>query len=70
MFDTSLRIEATAYFKTADFKQCQGYRQDVLLRFMAVVEQAGTSFATPPRTLQLAAGDAPPAAPKQTNQTP
>ena len=52
--ESSLRVEASAYFKTADFKNFQGYRQEVLLRFMAVVEQAGTSIATPLRTLQFA----------------
>ena len=49
---SSLDIEVQAWFKVSadDFPQC---RQDVLLRFMEVVEAAGTRFAFPTRTVHL-----------------
>ena len=50
---SSLDIEVMAWFQTSDFGQFQGYRQEVLLRFMDVVEQAGSSFAFPTRTVHL-----------------
>lgn len=50
---SSLDIEVGAWFQVPtwdDFQQC---RQEVLLRFMEVVENAGTSFAFPTRTVHL-----------------
>lgn len=50
---SSLDIEIMAWFVVptwADFQVC---RQEVLLGFMQVVEQAGTSFAFPTRTVHL-----------------
>jgi len=55
---SSLDIEIQAWFKVPaeDFARC---RQEVLLEFMRVVEEAGTSFALPSRTIHLvgAAGE-------------
>jgi MscS family membrane protein len=51
--DSSLDIEVMAWFEApswVDFLQC---RQDVLLGFMKVVEDAGTDFAFPTRTVHL-----------------
>jgi MscS family membrane protein len=45
--ETALKIEASAYFLTADFSRFQGYRQEPLLAIMSVVQQAGARFATP-----------------------
>jgi MscS family membrane protein len=50
---SSLDIEIMAWFQVptwAEFQQC---RQEVLLGFMKVVEEAGTSFAFPTRTVHL-----------------
>jgi MscS family membrane protein len=50
---SSLNIEVMAWFRTAEPNEFQQFRQDVLLQFMDVVEQAGTSFAFPTQTLQI-----------------
>ena len=49
----SLDIEVMAWFlvpTSADFQRC---REEVFLEFMRVVEEAGTSFSTPARTIQV-----------------
>jgi MscS family membrane protein len=61
---SSLDVEAFAWFDTADWNEFQAIRQEVLLRFMAVVEEAGTALAFPTQTLHLRR-DAP-AAPSST----
>ncbi len=50
---SSLDVEATAWFQTADWNEFQAIRQEVLLAFMEVVERAGTGFAFPTRTVHL-----------------
>jgi MscS family membrane protein len=52
---SSLDIEIMAWFATTDFAEFQGIRQEILLRFMAVVEACGSSFAFPTHTVHLAA---------------
>jgi MscS family membrane protein len=49
---SSLDVEIQAWFKVPaeDFNRC---RQEVLLEFMRIVEEAGTSFALPARTVHL-----------------
>ncbi len=50
---TSIDIEVMAWFKVptwADFQRC---RQEVLLGFMRIVEDAGATFANPARTVRL-----------------
>jgi MscS family membrane protein len=42
-----------AWFTTSDWGEFQLIRQDILLRFMDVVESAGTSFAFPTQTLHI-----------------
>jgi len=51
--ESSLDIEVMAWFKTGDYGQFRTWRQDALLGFMDVIEQVGTSFAFPTRTLHL-----------------
>ncbi|MEO8333731.1 MAG: mechanosensitive ion channel domain-containing protein [bacterium] len=51
---SSLNIEIMAWFRTSDWSEFQKIRQDVLLQFMDVVEQAGTGFAFPTTTVHLA----------------
>ena len=52
---SSLNIEVMAWFQTPEWSEFQLIRQDVLLLFMEVVAQAGTSFAFPTRTVHLIA---------------
>jgi len=56
---SSLDIEIMAWFQTQDFGEFQGIRQEILLKFMEVVEQAGSSFAYPTRTVHLVPSGAP-----------
>lgn len=50
---SSLDIEIMAWFQTAEWSEFQLIRQEILLQFMGVVEQAGTSFAFPTQTIHL-----------------
>ena len=51
--ESSLDVEVSAWFVTGDYKEFKRLREDVLLRFLEVVEKAGTSIAFPTQTLQL-----------------
>jgi MscS family membrane protein len=51
---SSLDIEIMAWFQTADWGEFQGFRQDVLLEFMAAIERHGSSIAFPTRTVHVA----------------
>lgn len=51
--ESSLNIEIMAWFETPDFSEFQLIRQEVLLQFMEVVAEAGSSFAFPTRTVHL-----------------
>jgi MscS family membrane protein len=50
----SLDIEINAYVMTADVDEFLAIREDLLLRVMDVVSQAGTGFAFPSRTIYMA----------------
>jgi MscS family membrane protein len=50
---SSLDIEVMAWFQTTDWNEFQAIRQDVLLRFMEVVEGHGAGFAFPTQTLHV-----------------
>ncbi len=50
---SSLDIEAIGWFKVQSGDAFLGYRQEVLLEFMRVVEESGTSFAVPTTTVRL-----------------
>jgi MscS family membrane protein len=56
--DSSLNLEVMAWFQTSDFDEFCDIRTEVFLRFMEVVERAGSSFAFPTRTVHIAAGPA------------
>jgi MscS family membrane protein len=56
---SSLDIEIMAWFQTREWPEFQAMRQEILLRFMEVVERAGTSFAFPTRTVHLVAESRP-----------
>ena len=51
---SSLDLEVAAMLTTVDWGEFQLIRQELLLRFMEVVEAAGTAFAYPTQTLHLA----------------
>jgi MscS family membrane protein len=53
---SSLDVEVMAWFQTPDWSEFQLIRQEILLKFMEVVERAGTSFAFPTRTVHLVGG--------------
>ncbi len=50
---TSLDIEVSAWFVMENFDEFRRVREDVLLRFLAVVEASGTSIAFPTQTINL-----------------
>jgi MscS family membrane protein len=50
----SLDVEVAAYFDTTDWNEFTLIRQELFLRFMGVVERAGTSFAFPTQTVHVA----------------
>ena len=51
--DSSLNVEVVAWFATADFGEFTRIRQELYLRFMEIVERAGTSFAFPTQTVHV-----------------
>jgi MscS family membrane protein len=51
---SSLDIEVMAWFQTRDFDEFRLIREDMLLRFMEVVERAGSAFAFPTQTVYVA----------------
>ena len=51
--ESSLDITINCWFMTSDGDEFALYRQEVLLAFMDVVEQAGTDFAFPTHTVHL-----------------
>jgi MscS family membrane protein len=60
---SSLDIEIMAWFEVPTWAEFQICRQQVLLEFMRVVEDAGASFAFPTRTVHLVREDPPGTAP-------
>jgi MscS family membrane protein len=50
---SSLDIEVMAWFQVPTWAEFQACRQEVLLRFMRIVEESGSSFAFPTRTVHL-----------------
>lgn len=50
---SSLDVEVNAWFQTSDWLEFLGYRQEMLLAFMKIVEDAGSGFAFPTRTVYL-----------------
>jgi len=50
---SSLDVEILAWFRARDFEEFRLCRQEALLGFMKVVEDAGTNLAFPTRTVHL-----------------
>jgi len=57
---SSLDVEVMSWFQTADWNEFTAIRQELLLRFMEIVEGAGSAFAFPTRTVVLERGAAEP----------
>ena len=51
--NSSLNIEVMCWFMTTDYNEFRDCRQEVLLKFMEVVEKAGSDFAFPTRTVHV-----------------
>jgi MscS family membrane protein len=51
---SSLDIDVGAWFLTTDFNEFQRIRQELFFRFMEIVEAAGSSFAYPTQTINVA----------------
>lgn len=51
---SSLDVEVAAWFATASWDEFTIVRQELLLRFLAIVEESGSAFAFPTQTLHLA----------------
>jgi MscS family membrane protein len=51
--ESSMDVEVLCWFQTSDFNEFREDRQEVLLGFMDVVEQAGSGFAFPTRTVHV-----------------
>ena len=49
--DFALNVEIRAYIRTSSYNEFLAVQEDILLRVMQVVKQAGTGFAFPSRTL-------------------
>jgi MscS family membrane protein len=56
---SSLDIEVAAQFQTEDYAEFQAIRQEVLLQFLRVVEEAGTALAFPTQTVHFIAPTTP-----------
>jgi len=50
---SSLNVEVLSYIMTQDFNEFAAVREDLLLRMMDIVEDAGTGLALPSQTLYL-----------------
>jgi MscS family membrane protein len=53
--ESSFDIEIMAWFQTPEWPEFQQIRQDILIEFMAAIEQHGSAIAYPTRTLTLKA---------------
>jgi MscS family membrane protein len=51
--DFSLNVAIRAYIRTSHYNEFLAVQEDILLRAMKVVKEAGTGFAFPSRTLYL-----------------
>jgi MscS family membrane protein len=54
--ESALHVEVMAWFATTDGQEFNALRQELYLRFLEIVEQAGASFAFPTRTVRLEPG--------------
>ena len=62
---SSIEVEVMAWFQTKDWNAFTEVRQDVLLRFMEVVERNGTAFAFPTQTVHVVGGSDEPRDPRR-----
>ena len=52
--DYSLNLEVFAYVRSTDYNEFLAIQEDILLRMKRIVEEAGTGFAFPSRTIYQA----------------
>ncbi|MEO7521963.1 MAG: mechanosensitive ion channel domain-containing protein, partial [Gemmatimonas sp.] len=64
--DSAIRINVMAWFLTAEYAEFLEIRHAMLLRFMRLVEERGSSFAFPSRTIYHVTQDVASAPPGQT----
>ncbi|HET8733318.1 MAG TPA: mechanosensitive ion channel family protein, partial [Anaeromyxobacteraceae bacterium] len=57
--ESALNVEVMAYFQTLDWDEFSAIRTELYLRFMEIVERAGTSLAFPTRTVHLVSDERP-----------
>jgi MscS family membrane protein len=57
--DWSLNVDVMCWFLVKDFDEFRAVREEVLLGFLGVVEQAGSSFAFPTSTVHVVKPEAP-----------
>jgi MscS family membrane protein len=55
----SLNLDINAWFDTTDWDEFMLIREETLLSFLRIVEEAGTALALPARRVQLVGGSAP-----------
>jgi MscS family membrane protein len=55
--ESSLDVEVEAFFAAADWNEFTLLRQDLLLRLLDIVEEAGAELAFPTRTILLSPAD-------------
>jgi len=60
---SSLDVDVFAYVRAESYPEFLGIQEDLLLRVLEIVEQAGTSVAFPTQTVHVRAADAPAALP-------
>jgi MscS family membrane protein len=53
--ESAVKLEIAVWFQTADWDEFQQIRHDLLLRFVDIVHEAGTDFASPPRGPEVTA---------------
>lgn len=56
---SSLDVDVMAWFETSDWNEFQAIRQDVLLRFMEIVEAGTPGFAFPTQTVHVVTSERP-----------
>ena len=49
--DSAIRINVVAWFLTTDWQEFLGIRHDMLITFMRIISDNGSSFAFPSRTV-------------------
>jgi MscS family membrane protein len=57
--DSALTLELRAYIRTTNYSEFLAIQEDIMLRVMQAIQDAGTDFALPAQTLYLSGDDGP-----------